>query len=277
MYATLIYFSQTGNTRRVAEAMGETFDKIGHAVNVLPLERATPEDIYSCDLLGIGTPCFNSRSPTLVRQFLWTLPSMENTKAFVFSTCGGAPGRVLYEMANILQRKSAQVMGGILVRGEVHHPVSSFVGRFSGRPNREDLAEVRSFIHALTAHIASNRPGRLPVGNPDRLTAGKGFYDLLALFNTDSVIRLLMPKPTLRIEACDRCVSCIESCPMKNIHLNPDPILGDDCIRCYRCSTGCPHGAFQVKWNLGSRLAEAMYGTHFVRWFGDMKPNEQIY
>ena len=87
----------------------------------------------------------------------------------------------------------------------MHYPVSSFFGRFSGRPNRENLAEVRCFIHALIAHIASSRPGRMPVGNPDKLTAGRGFYDLLALFNTDSAVRLLMPKPTLRLEVCNRC------------------------------------------------------------------------
>jgi flavodoxin len=48
---TLIYFSQTGNTRQVAEAMAEVFRAAGHGARTLSLGKATQQDATSCDLL----------------------------------------------------------------------------------------------------------------------------------------------------------------------------------------------------------------------------------
>jgi len=52
----IVYFSQTGNTRKVAEVMATTFGHLGHSVQTLPIKKASPKDITRCDLLGIGSP-----------------------------------------------------------------------------------------------------------------------------------------------------------------------------------------------------------------------------
>lgn len=89
MRVAIFYFSQTGNTRLVAQAMAEAFREKGNITRTVSLKEAIPQDATQSDLLGIGTPCFSSQAPTPVKEFLKTLPYMDKQRAFVFATNGG--------------------------------------------------------------------------------------------------------------------------------------------------------------------------------------------
>lgn len=277
MNITLIYFSQTGATRRVAQAMAEAFCQAGHATRTISLKKATPQDAVTGDLLGVGSPCFSSQAPTPVKAFLQTLPSLENRRAFVFATSGGAPGRVLYDLARLLQGKGAEVVGGFLTRGELHHSAPCLIGRMPGRPNAEDLARARRFAIAVAEHVSAGGPDPVAESCPDVLRPRWGFYDLVALLSTDGFLRRVLPEPKLNKTRCNQCQWCVYECPMHNITLQPYPVLGNQCIRCYRCLTGCPQHAFAADWSIGNLAVLSFYNTTFERWFGDLEPDERIY
>lgn len=277
MDVTLIYFSQTGNTRRVAQAMAEAFRQAGCTTRSVSLKKASPQDAVACDLLGIGTPCFSSQAPTPIKTLLQNLPNLERKPAFVFATSSSAPGRVLYDLTRLLRARGADVIGGFLTRGEVHHPAPCLIGRMPGRPNAEDLAAARRFAAAVAEHLAAGRSGPVAESRPDAFRPRRGFYDLVALLSTDGFLRRVLPEPRLDAARCNQCRWCVYECPMHNITLAPYPILGDDCIRCYRCLAGCPRQAFDANWKLGNLAILAFYNTAFERWFGDLQPGERIY
>ncbi len=277
MDVTLIYFSQTGNTRRIAEAMAEIFRTAGHTTRLVSLKKASPQDAVASDLLGIGTPCFSSQAPTPVKAYLQTLPPLDNKRAFVFATSGGAPGRVLYDLTRLLQRKGAGVVGGFIARGELHHPAPCLRGRMPGRPNAEDFSQARRFAAAVIEHVSAGSSGPVAESRPDAFKPREGFYDLVALISTDSFLRLVLPEPKPDAARCNQCRWCVYECPTHNITLQPYPILGERCIRCYRCLTGCPQQAFEANWRLGNLAVWTFYNTTFERWFGDLKPGERIY
>ena len=122
MNINVIYFSQTGNTRKVAKAMEEVFRTESHSVKTISYKKVTPSDFVEPEVVGVGAPCFESQAPSVVRDYLWSLPELDHQKAFVFSTSGGAPGKVLYDLAKPLMRKGAEVMGGFLCRGTCFYP-----------------------------------------------------------------------------------------------------------------------------------------------------------
>ncbi len=277
MNVTLIYFSQTGNTRKVAEAMGEAFRERGHPARIVPLKEATPQDAVACDLLGIGTPCFSSQAPTPVKAFIQSLPDMNNKHAFVLATSGGAPGRVLYDLYRGLKSKGADVVGGFLARGEIHYPAPSLRGRFRTHPDAIDQSAARRFAVKIAEHCLTAGDGIMAESRLDTFKPQGWFYNLVAWLTTDRFIYYSLPEPKLDLSRCGQCQWCADECPMGNITLQPYPVFGKKCIRCYHCLAGCPENALQVSWakyDLGLRL---IYNTTFLRWFGDVKPGEDIY
>ena len=81
MKITILYFSQTGNTRKLGRAMAEALDGAGHQVKMVSVKKAREDDFRSCDLVATGTPCFSSRAPTPVREFLSRLPDLSGRQA----------------------------------------------------------------------------------------------------------------------------------------------------------------------------------------------------
>lgn len=277
MNVTMVCFSQTGNTRRVAEAMAAAFRAAGHTPQIVSLKEATPQHATTGNLLGIGTPCLSSQAPTPMKAFLRSLPQLDGRRAFVFATSGGAPGRVSYDLTRLLRDRGAEVVGGFLTRGEVHHPAPCLTGRMAGRPNEEDLADARGFAAAVAEHVSSGRAGPVDIGRPDAFRPGRGFYDLVAAISTDGFLRFMLPEPETDPARCNQCGWCVRQCPTQNIVLEPHPVLADRCIRCYRCTTGCPQEALTTDWRWGNLAVWAFYNTALERWFGDLKPGERIY
>ncbi len=280
MDVLLIHFSQTGNTRKIAEAMASGFREAGHAVRTVPLtgaKEAAPGDALQCDLLGVGTPCFASQAPTPVKNFLRALPPLDGRRAFVFATSGGAPGRVLYDLTRVLRSKGADVVGGFLAHGTTYHPAPSLNGRMPGRPNADDLARARRFAVAVSEHVAAGHCGPMAQSRPDALRPRWGFYDFVGLVSKDPLVRLFLPEPKLNPARCNQCRWCASECPGCNITLQPYPVLGNRCIRCYRCLTGCPQEAFKADWRIGNLAILFFYNSIFERWFGDLEPGERLY
>ena len=277
MDVTLIHFSQTGNTRKVAKTMAEAFREAGHVARTVSLKDATPQAATTCDLLGVGTPCFSSQAPTPVKAFLRSLPPLDDRRAFVFATSGGAPGRVLYDLTRLLRSKGADVVGGVLARGQLNHPVPCLTGRFPDRPDADDLAHAWRFAAAVAEHVSADRPGPVAESRPDTFEPKGRFYNVVASLSTDAFLRLALPEPRLDPARCDQCRWCVHECPMHNITLEPYPVLGHRCIRCYRCLTGCRQKAFHARWTFGNLAVRSFYSTSLERRFGDLKPGERIY
>ena len=276
MRVSILYFSQTGNTYRVAQCMAETLAHFGHSILLVPIDAVQSDRDLECDLIGIGSPCFNSRAPLPVRTFIDSLPVREGQESFVFATCGGAPGKVLVEMAGLLRQKGRDVGSGLLIRGEVHHPAPSFIGRYPGRPDAADFDRVRTFVKASLLHL----PGFDPTHSARRHTSRsqlKDFYSLIANLHTTSMTRRLMPQPRLQSAQCDDCGWCAENCPTENIVIGETLQFGDRCIRCYRCVSGCPLKAITIDWTFKSSLVQSLYAPSLIKRFGDLHKGEQIY
>jgi ferredoxin len=145
------------------------------------------------------------------------------------------------------------------------------------RPDTEDLNSARRFATAVAEHVLAGRSGPVAESRFDTFRPRERFYNLVALLSKDSLLRFVLPKPKPDTGRCDKCKWCVHECPMQNITMQPHPVLGHRCIRCYRCLTGCPRKAFDADWKIGNLAVLSFYNTAFERWFGDLKPGERIY
>lgn len=257
--------------------MRSTFHESGLEVKTIPLKEATPSDAIKCDLFGVGTSCFSSQAPTPIKKYLRSLPCLKDQQAFVFATSSAAPGKVLYDMAYLLRGKGAIVRAGFLVHGEVHHPAPHMKGQFPGRPNEVDLDQGRRFATGIADYLSNGYAGPHLNGYANLLQKKWGFYELVSMSSSDHMLRRLMPEPKPIPARCDHCLLCVDQCPVDNINVVKRPVLGDRCIRCYRCLTVCPQQAFKADWRYADPFLQFLYNPLFMRWFGDLKAGEQIY
>jgi len=277
MNITVVCFSQTGQTLKVAEAMAAGLREKKHTVKVLAMQDVRSADITNCDLLGVGSPCFESQAPAPVLGWLGKWPALYGKPAFVFATAGGAPGRVLYDLTKTLRARGAKVMGGFMGRGMVHHPAPCLTGRLPNRPNSDDLADARSFAGAVERHLQSGNAGTMPESRPDALKPTWGYFQLVGLIAKPFLLRIVLPKPKLNESRCNQCQLCAKECPAQSITLKPFPVLDGNCIRCYHCQNVCPKKALNESWWYGNLVIWFLYNRMVARLFGDLKPGERIY
>jgi flavodoxin/ferredoxin len=270
MKIKIVVFSQTGNTRKVAKAMAGELRKREHCVETLALKKIKPEEMVQGDLIGIGCPTFECQAPKPVKDFIRSLPRMDHQKTFVFATGAGAPGKVIQDLEKGLRQKGAIVIAGLWIRGEICHPAPCLMGKSPGRPNGEDLDKARQFAVSVAEYISPGNAGT-PPGFRHYLPKSKlGFYNLVgSITSYKPLVRWLLPKPILDQNRCDKCRFCVIECPVNNIAMDPYPLLGGKCIRCYRCLTGCHQKAFRSSWWFGNLVCLALWNETFMRWFGD--------
>jgi flavodoxin len=82
MNACVIYFSRTGNTKRLAQAIAAAAK-----APIYDVAATKPSTVENFDLLIVGTPVEGSRPAAETVAFLDSLSKVEGKKAIVFCTC----------------------------------------------------------------------------------------------------------------------------------------------------------------------------------------------
>ncbi len=82
MNAAVVYFSRTGNTKKLAE-------EIAQAINapIFDVAATEPSKVAEFDLLVFGTPVEGASPTKEARTFLDSMSEVSGKKAIVFNTC----------------------------------------------------------------------------------------------------------------------------------------------------------------------------------------------
>ncbi len=81
MNACVVYFSRTGNTKRLAQAIADAAK-----VAVYDLGSIEPSTIQTCNPLVLGTPVEGSSPAKETMAFIDSMPKVEGKKAILFCT-----------------------------------------------------------------------------------------------------------------------------------------------------------------------------------------------
>jgi NAD(P)H dehydrogenase (quinone) len=137
------YFSATGNTKAMAEAVVEGVRSIGDVECVLKTaDQATNDDWLAADGIIVGSPTYFGQMASRVKRMFditeRVYGQLEGKVGAAFTTAGGAGcGHELANMSII----TAMLVSGMIVQGTTRGP---HFGPFSvGKPNGKDLQAAR--------------------------------------------------------------------------------------------------------------------------------------
>ena len=245
--AFIVYFSQTGNTEQVAEAVGRGLRGRGVKVKMARLLEADPQEAAECDVLGLGTPVFYYKEPILVRRFIGRLPVARRKPAFTFITHGGNPVNTLARMQKHLARRGYTVVNSFSCHGYDSYPMFLRVFRQWGAPTAEDLRDAEAFGERLPSECRWFREEPRFALPRYRFVGGK--YFLFSLLFSGRRMKRFFPAQKVNESLCKQCGLCVRNCPARAIRLAPYPQVSDACIWCYLCERICPWQAFEVDWS----------------------------
>jgi len=148
------YFSQTGNTQKIAEAI---FGVLPQPKEIISIPEV--KDLTSAKLVFIGFPVQSHSVPYPVEQFLRQVP--DKAKIALFSTHGSLTGSALSREAihyATVVASQAVVMGSFSCRGQVSSQAMEVLGKSpeheawadmavsaSTHPDASDLEDARAF------------------------------------------------------------------------------------------------------------------------------------
>ncbi len=245
MKSLVLYYSQTGNTEKVARAIQTGIAAAAGQCDIgfIKLGETSVDSLQEYDLIGVGAPAFLFLEPGNVAVFLKTFGPLAGKDSFIFTTSAGHPGNTLPSMENRLTRAGLRVLGGFSCDGQYFLPHRFSPWFTDGHPDKIDLRLAADF-------------GREMVDKKTRLDQGKkaplAHFPYLkgGIYHDISVSRAALTshlKWTFNREKCTfpKCRLCMDNCPMNCIDLAAEPVVfqGRGCIHCYFCEQLCPTGA----------------------------------
>lgn len=247
----LVYFSPTGTTRNVLEAIMRGMGNVSvqHCDLTSPSTASGGILPIRADFAILGIPVYAGRVPLTAGARLQRLQA-RNTPAVVVAVYGNRA----YEDA-LLELRDLAVMRGF-------RPVAggAFIGEHSfsdaetpiaeGRPDGEDLRKAEAFGSEIRSRMAAIGSLASP---PDLPVPGNTPYREIPAMPATA--------PALREDLCTLCGMCADLCPTGAIAAgNTVSIRAEDCIRCCACVKGCPVRAL---------IMEDPHVRKITRWLGD--------
>jgi flavodoxin/Fe-S-cluster-containing hydrogenase component 2 len=254
----IICFSQSGNTRKIAECIRQGMIEETPHCRICDLRQAAGEDLAGYDLVGLGCPVFYYQEPFNVRDFLKALPEMPGKNWFLFCTHGTIIGNTFPSMTKQLQQKGVAVIGYHDTYADARLPFYPHPTYTTGHPDRQDLDEARLFgsrvVRRCREVISGKAEARTELGPiPDEWLKNAQMF-------TSAKMAEIFPPLRLKPDLCTLCRECEQDCPVNGIDLNANPPrLQKPCIYCWRCVNICPEAAIQADWGQQVKLAPKLY------------------
>lgn len=231
----LVYFSPTGTSKRVVEAIAEGIQASGEHIDLThPAARTQEFEKLHDELAVIAAPVYAGRIPLEAVHRLRRL-SADNTPAVLVAVYGNRHyDDALIELRDLaIELGFKPVAGGAFI-GE-HSYSTAEVPTAHGRPDADDLEKAAEFGRKIKEKMRGvSRPQDIP---PLKVPGNHPYKE--GMRATSKPVN-----PVTKEDLCIKCGKCADVCPTFAITVSDMvTIKMDACIRCCACVKNCPTGA----------------------------------
>lgn len=253
--AALVYFSPYRATRKTGDEIVKNLSMMAYEsdyYNIGHDERRVCESLYRTldeyDLLVIGGPVYCEHMTGAIERFLKNLPRGEK-EVIIYATFGGVcSGKVLPDMASILNKKGYKIISAAKVMSE--HSMMIYSKKPLGREKPGRMNEPKMGAMVKTALSAENRNKKSGL-TVKELTTQTMFVRVLLflLFNPKVMYTFFLPRVLFDPSKCNSCRACSKSCPADNISemAMAQTFSDEKCLRCYNCVRVCKQGVYTAR------------------------------
>jgi len=153
--ALVVYHSETGNTEKMAIAIGEGIKNAGLDVEVKSVNNTSLNDLIAADAIILGSPTYFSTMSTKMKAFIdrstqiWPNKpgKLKDKIGAAFTSCADVAGGNQMTLLSLIQ---AMLWHGMVIVGHQ----SGFSGAVSiEAPNEDCIAECRQFGERIASFV----------------------------------------------------------------------------------------------------------------------------
>ena len=241
-----LYFSPTGNTKKILEAIsrGMGFPSAEGIDLTLPKHRDAWSGEFDADLLLIGVPVYGNTYPSIMLPSLKKLNG-EGRLAVPIAVCDNCKiGTALAELSGILKKQGFTIPAAGNFVGE-HTCATDEYRLGTGRPDETDLKKAFEFGEKIADKVSTNPADITSVysGQLYLQCYANGSLEAQGYVNGGLWLRTILVKSSRKeTDRCRDCMSCVESCPTGAINADNIEINDQACVRCFVYTSVCPSG-----------------------------------
>lgn len=260
--AWVLYYSNSGNTKKLADLAEETLNDCGWLVESADLMDFDPAKMKKPGLVLLGTPIHFWAVPAIAQNAITKLPNLSGAAGFVFSTFGNIfSSEVTYVLAQELEKHGAKVLGGATLVGP--HNFMDGQGKRLGEVYQEfgkdqpDGAKLDKFVGAIKTVAEKAEKEALSGFNVKSLKSPNPVLTFLDRFLPVKLELKSLAPVHFDVFKCQDCDLCVKKCDTKSITKGLGKIKSINqktCKRCYTCARECPVGALTVNWSRNEKI-----------------------
>ena len=171
MKSLIVYYSQTGNTGKIARAIHRGLARHVERCDLKTVAEADPEQVEAYDLIGIGSPVWCGAETPNIRRFIEALPVQQGRHIFSFNTHGVMPEQFFPTVVRRLKGRGFTVIGMRDWFGEVRFQMAPCPYYTHGHPDETDIEEAEDFgreMAEVSRRISAGKSGLIPA-MPERV------------------------------------------------------------------------------------------------------------
>ena len=234
----ILYFSGTGNSKYVANAIGDGIKDEAVSLNDI-IKNDGPTAFNSEKPFIVVAPIHAWRFPRIIEEFIKKAKFSGNREIYFVGTMASQSGNCDKYCKEITERKHMKFKGFIGVFMPNNYVISSVM------PTKEQIDKILQYAKVIVKDVVQAIENGENLSKIDK-TAMAGILSgpVNKLFNKFMV----SSKNFVVSDKCISCGKCEEFCAVNNIKLvGGKPAFGDNCINCYSCIHRCPKEAINIK------------------------------
>ena len=234
MKTEIIYFSATGTTKALVEAISQGLNGDVHFTNITSPKNRKDNIVVDNDLTIIATPVYGERIPHFLYDFYTQIKGNGSPLVAVAVYGNMGFGISLEQFKDLADHNNFRLIAAGAFVGQ-HTYASETAPIAYGRPDQDDLKQARIF--------GGNIQRKMDTGNFLPVDLPKSALPKFITEFPDAGTRFLIKQPRVIKRACNECGACARKCPVGAIDLKTLEISEQKCLRCYACVRGCPKNA----------------------------------